>query len=118
MAMVFCRGCAKEIHETATMCPQCGASQNTIAATGQQSGTGSPWMAIVSLVFGIICILSMLDDSEWDTDTIMGLGFFSVIGLVFGIVSVNKKKPGNGMAIAGIILSAISLLIFFGMSVK
>ena len=118
MAMVFCRGCAKEIHETATMCPQCGASQNTIAATGQQNGTDSPWMAIVSLVFGIISMLAMFDDSEWDTDTIVGLGFFSVIGLVFGIVSVNKKKPGNGMAIAGIVLSAISLLIFFGMSVK
>lgn len=27
MGMVFCRGCGKEIHETATMCPQCGATQ-------------------------------------------------------------------------------------------
>jgi TM2 domain-containing membrane protein YozV len=27
MAMVFCRGCAKEIHETAPTCPQCGAPQ-------------------------------------------------------------------------------------------
>src|SRR6476661_2464085 len=26
-AMVFCRGCAKEIHETAIACPQCGAPQ-------------------------------------------------------------------------------------------
>lgn len=27
MAMVFCRGCGKEIHETAPTCPQCGAPQ-------------------------------------------------------------------------------------------
>lgn len=27
MAMVFCRGCGKEIHETARACPQCGAPQ-------------------------------------------------------------------------------------------
>jgi len=27
MAMVFCRGCGKEIHETAAACPHCGASQ-------------------------------------------------------------------------------------------
>jgi TM2 domain-containing membrane protein YozV len=27
MAMVFCRGCGKEIHESATTCPQCGATQ-------------------------------------------------------------------------------------------
>jgi TM2 domain-containing membrane protein YozV len=28
MKMVFCRGCGKEIHETAQNCPQCGAVQN------------------------------------------------------------------------------------------
>ncbi|MFM2408896.1 MAG: hypothetical protein RL358_1638 [Pseudomonadota bacterium] len=29
MAMVFCRGCGKEIHESAPACPQCGAPQST-----------------------------------------------------------------------------------------
>ncbi len=28
MSMVFCRGCGKEIHETAPSCPQCGALQS------------------------------------------------------------------------------------------
>lgn len=28
MAMVYCRGCGKEIHETATTCPHCGAPQS------------------------------------------------------------------------------------------
>jgi TM2 domain-containing membrane protein YozV len=32
MAMVFCRGCGKEIHETAPTCPICGAPQNIKAA--------------------------------------------------------------------------------------
>ena len=27
-SMVFCRGCGKEIHETAATCPSCGASQS------------------------------------------------------------------------------------------
>ena len=27
MSMVFCRGCGKEIHESATSCPHCGATQ-------------------------------------------------------------------------------------------
>lgn len=27
MAMVFCRGCGKEIHESAATCPHCGAPQ-------------------------------------------------------------------------------------------
>lgn len=28
MSMVFCRGCAKEIHQSAVACPQCGAPQS------------------------------------------------------------------------------------------
>lgn len=29
MAMVFCRGCGKEIHESASACPHCGAAQRS-----------------------------------------------------------------------------------------
>ena len=29
MSMVFCRGCGKQIHESAITCPQCGAPQGT-----------------------------------------------------------------------------------------
>ena len=110
MAMVFCRSCAKEIHETAPACPQCGASQHPATPTTQQVGSGSPWMAITSLVLGIICVLAMFDDSDWDNDTIVGLGMFSGIGLIFGIINITQKKSGHNMAIAGVILSAISLL--------
>ncbi|OIR12522.1 inner membrane protein YhaI [mine drainage metagenome] len=30
MGMVFCRGCGKEIHETAPTCPHCGFVQNNV----------------------------------------------------------------------------------------
>ena len=32
MSIVFCRGCGKEIHETAVTCPSCGAPQSTPVA--------------------------------------------------------------------------------------
>lgn len=32
MSMVYCRGCAKEIHETAPSCPHCGCLQHSAAA--------------------------------------------------------------------------------------
>lgn len=44
MNMVFCRGCAREIHETASACPGCGASQGLLkpqAATTGNSGSAS-----------------------------------------------------------------------------
>lgn len=34
MGMVHCRGCGKEIHETATNCPHCGATQGAAVANG------------------------------------------------------------------------------------
>lgn len=34
MGMVFCRGCGKEIHESASTCPHCGAPQKAISAVG------------------------------------------------------------------------------------
>jgi len=32
MSMVFCRGCGKEIHESARACPHCGAVQKASGA--------------------------------------------------------------------------------------
>jgi TM2 domain-containing membrane protein YozV len=34
--MVHCRGCGKEIHETARVCPQCGAPQQAPSATDKR----------------------------------------------------------------------------------
>ncbi|EFP0252346.1 NINE protein [Salmonella enterica] len=35
MSMVFCRGCGREIHESAKTCPQCGATQSV--TSGEKS---------------------------------------------------------------------------------
>lgn len=90
MTMVFCRACAKELHETAPTCIQCGASQHVALAPA--SVVGSPWLAIVSMVLGILCLLSLFDDSDWDKDTLFGLGLFCVAGFVCGIISINQKN--------------------------
>ena len=41
MAMVFCKGCGKEIHESAPTCPHCGAPQFTVSnGTSSFNGGG------------------------------------------------------------------------------
>ena len=35
----------------------------------------------------------------------------SVLSLIFGIISLTQKKPGKGMAIAGVVLAASALVI-------
>lgn len=118
MAMVFCRGCAKQLHETAPACPQCGAPQFAVTPPAQSIGGESSWMAVTALILGILCLLSLFDDAAWDADTLLGLGLFASIGLVSGIVSISQKKPGNGMAVAGVVMTTFSLLCFIGLSVN
>jgi len=40
MSMVFCRGCAKQIHESAVSCPGCGATQSGGSATAALPDSG------------------------------------------------------------------------------
>lgn len=48
MAMMFCRGCGKEIHETAISCPQCGAQQGGVVAAAIPEGVkGWSWGAFL-----------------------------------------------------------------------
>lgn len=116
--MVFCRCCGKGIHETAPVCPHCGGTQQSIAVSPYKAADGPLWIPITSLVLGIICVLAFFDDSQWDKDTVIGLGTFSVAGLVLGAISLNKQKAGRGMATTGVILSSIALLSFIGMLSK
>lgn len=50
--MVFCRGCGKEIHETAPACPMCGALQagsmrpKSERAVGKLIGWGIVWTCV------------------------------------------------------------------------
>ncbi|WP_176511427.1 RING-HC finger protein [Pseudomonas faucium] len=116
MAMVFCRGCARQLHESAPTCPQCGAPQFAVPANTQASGGQTPWLGAISLILGVNGLSTLFDDGEWDNDTLLGLSLFAGMGLIMGIISISQKRPGNGLAIAGLILSGISLFFYIGLS--
>ena len=113
--MLFCRCCGKEIHETALSCPRCGGVQNPTVIPVAQQPDGVLWVPITSMVLGIVCAFAFFDDSQWDKDTIFGLGSLSVAGFILGVISLIKQKTGKGMAITGVVLSSISLLALIGM---
>ena len=115
MAMVYCRACAKELHETALTCPQCGAAQQAFVP---QTQAEIPWLAIVSLILGIISALTLFDDSEWDREAIVGVGILSLAGLTCGIVCINQKHPGRNLAIAGIVLSGLTAFVLLCLSIE
>lgn len=58
MGVVFCRGCGKEIHESAPTCPHCGAPQGNPTKQGKQSFSSYdqvPWYR--KNWFAIVCFL-------------------------------------------------------------
>lgn len=113
--MIFCKCCGKEIHETASVCPHCGGVQHSTHALPHPTTDYLILVPIASLVLGIVCLLTLFDDSPWNKDTILGLGGISVNGLILGIISLGKLKTGKGIAITGVVLSSIALFVFIGM---
>lgn len=64
---------------------------------------GTSGLAIASMVLGIVslCISCI---------PIVAI-ICSILGLVFGCISLRGNKPGRGMAIAGIITSIVSIIL-------
>lgn len=110
MAMVYCRSCGKEIHESAPFCPQCGASQAGAGQPDKQSN----WLAIVSAILAFILLAATLDDSPTTTDIVVGACLFSAISIGLAATSLHQKRPGRILAIIAITVATISLLAILG----
>ena len=115
--MVFCRGCGKEIHETAVSCPHCGATQN-ITAKSSQNQLGTLWLPVPSLILGIIVVLALFDESSWDKDTYLGIFTCIVAAITLGGFGISTQERGRGMSIAGIVLGVVGLLGVIGRAVS
>lgn len=101
MGMVFCRGCGKEIHEEAPMCPHCGAPQ-TIAS---QVSTGGLWLFgaiwttaiwfIALLVTGFVMGLVGEGESAEAAGGAMAGPYFLISMIIAGILTYYRKLPGT-----------------------
>lgn len=88
---MFCKNCGKEIDDNAYVCPYCGVRTETTSVTGQSATNG---FAIAGFVLSF---------------------FVSLLGLIFSIIGLKKSKEcnsGRGLAIAGIIISVASWVIY------
>jgi uncharacterized membrane protein YvbJ len=112
MTMIFCRACGKEIHETAPLCPRCGAAQ-TISQPLQQKTAHPGWMAITSLAIGCLSLLASIG-SDGIKEEILGSAMFAIVGIVFGVINLQQQRAGKTMAIAAIVVASATLLICLG----
>lgn len=109
--MVFCRGCGRELHETAPSCPHCGAPQffpppvNSKRSVGKLIGWAFVWT--FAFWFGILIVLGFVagalhpdapqDAGQRAGEALSGVTFliaicFSAIFTVAGILPGTKKS--------------------------
>ena len=84
---MFCKNCGREIDDKAIICPHCG-----VEARGGSCVTQGNIIAIVGFILSF---------------------FIALAGLICSIIGYKKSKnegaPYGGLALAGIIISAISI---------
>jgi len=108
MAMVFCRGCGKEIHESAPTCPHCGYSYSL------NSKNDSIWMAVTAFVCAVLSLINWFNLPTTDEDLVTGMWIILAAGLGFGWYSLYDKRGGKVLAGISIIIAILTALIIIG----
>jgi hypothetical protein len=112
MTMVFCRGCGKELHETAAICPHCGFVQPIQSVLIKDS----QWMSVTALILSVMCFLNWLNLADWDKDVKSGLWILSISSLALAVTSIQQKRSGNIFSFISIAVVVITMLILIGKS--
>lgn len=89
---MFCKHCGKEVERETVVCPYCGVQIQELK-TGYNAEKSTP-LAIVGFVLAF---------------------FIPIAGLICSIIGYNRAKrenaPNGGLALAGIIISIISIIL-------
>ncbi len=111
----FCTNCGKEIAEGNAVCTECGTPVDGAVAQAQPTVVINNGQAKQSNGLAIAGFVTSL------VSTFLCCGSFSVIALILSIVGAVKAKDyggsGKGMAIAGIVISAIGIVLLIALSV-
>ena len=86
MGMVFCRGCGKQIHETAVTCPKCGAPQGGPAGVTPSSVAPAETTSRNTLVLAFVGL-------GWTL--VLWLAFLFIGGFIIGITHVDTAQESG-----------------------
>jgi len=109
--MPYCRYCSKEIHETASACPHCGAEQGIDIEIRKK---GTVILAVASLAIGLITALATLNITLSQSPPYNRYILFlvlSVLAFVLGTISLWKRYPAMGSASVGVAFSILAFVV-------
>ena len=105
--MIYCRGCGKEIHETANLCPHCGApqtanSQSIADPTNSGITKTTIWILAFAPIIGSILegiIAYTIHNNEYAASIALNKGYYFWVTIVLNISlcifdEQNLKKLG------------------------
>jgi len=105
MAMVFCRGCGKEIHDSAITCPTCGAVQATTPQQVVFSPTDKRILPAFLLCFFVGCFgahrfyVGKTGTAIAQLFTLGGLGIWALVDLIMIICGAFTDAAGNKITV-------------------
>ena len=103
---MFCKNCGKEINDNAVICPNCGIQvkefNSETAATG-----GVKRINGLGIAAFVVSLLSLWLGMYFMIASLVGLGLS-----IGAMVIRNKYNSCNGLAIAGLVLSIVSTVIW------
>ena len=113
MSMVFCRGCGKELHETAMMCPHCG-FQYADSSLGS-ARSESIWMTVVSSSLALMTFISWFSTTTWEgKDLFGGLWMVNLIALILSLISLSQNRRGKTLNVISVGVSGLTILWLIG----
>jgi TM2 domain-containing membrane protein YozV len=104
--MVFCRGCGKEIHNSAPTCPNCGAVQVVAQQAVQPVGVSDKRILpafLLCFLFGVFgahrFYVGKVGTGIAQLFTLGGLGIWALVDLILILLASFEDKAGNKITI-------------------
>ena len=102
---VYCKNCGMQIEDGSVYCPKCGATQKVAAPSFTADSPAPATNNTLAIVGFVVALISLL------------INFWGIVGIAATILSVlgylgckQKNQKGKGLAIAGIVIGAISVV--------
>lgn len=108
---MFCPSCGNKLEDNSKFCPSCGkkieeknsVQDNKIVSNNNVSTSKTNGFAVAGFIISLASMLLCCGTLSW----------LSLIFSIIGTVNANKENGnGKGLAIAGIVISAISLVLY------
>jgi hypothetical protein len=114
-----CPFCMEAIHDGALKCKECGSLLYSLPASPharrvQLSAGETSWLPVPSLILGLLCVLTLMNGTQFEAETRLGGVLFSGAALGLGPASLIRQQLGRGLAITGIVFGRMALLAFLG----